>query len=99
MQIPTVNTLYDYVNDQTYCSTIAPFIDAGLRVSTLFAGVDIESGDFFDEAVLQVKTFKLAGAFAWTFARNLSQTIQNMKQALESKGITKTQNFSVASRL
>lgn len=95
LHIPTVNSLYDFVNAQTYWSTIAPFIDAGLRVSTLFAGVDIESGEFFDEAVLQVKTFGLAGAFAWTFARNLSQTIQNMKQALESNGITKTQNFSV----
>ena len=82
VNIPTVNSLYDFVNAQTYWSTINPFIDAGLRVSTLFVGVDIESGESFNEAVVQVKTFGLAGAFAWTFAPNLSGIILNMKHAL-----------------
>ena len=84
VHIPTVNSLYDFVNAQTYWSTINFYIDAGLRVSTLFAGVDIESGESFDEAVAQVKTFGLAGAFAWTFDHNLSGIIQNMKHALGS---------------
>ena len=48
----------------------------------LTVGEYIESGESFNEAVVQVKTFGLAGAFAWTFAPNLSGIILNMKHAL-----------------
>jgi len=83
VHIPTVNLMYDLVNVQSYWSNVEYFVEAGLRTDTLFAGVDIESGEPFEDAVAQVKAFKLAGAFAWTFARHANQTILNMKHALE----------------
>lgn len=82
VHIPTVNTLYDFVNAQTYWSSAQPFLDAGLLAHKLVAGVNIESGERFEPAVEQVKLLKLAGAFAWTFARNETETIVNMKRAL-----------------
>jgi len=82
VDIPTVNAMYDFVNAQTYWSSAQPFLDAGLLAHKVLAGVNIESGESFEQAVEQVKRLGLAGAFVWTFALNETATIANMQRAL-----------------
>jgi hypothetical protein len=90
LHAPTLNSMYDRVNVQSYWSDVSLFLLAGVLPGKIVAGINVEGGEPFERAVDQVHTLGLRGVYLWNCAGNVSLTIEAIRQALAHPKAVKT---------